>query len=176
MKLSYHALAVQWYTLKLNKIIISNIKKLVLYCVFVQVMYCGEHCRLEASVLYHRTECEFSQFLDKNIFDIFDVLVLRTFLVGTKQGKHLEKYRKNENFQNLFGEKPQYSSSEKYKSDYLSIYNLHINLKNYPQLTIRIYRSAIMLHLLKQSSFFNDVYLEIDEVSFNFFFLCIRYL
>lgn len=139
-------------------------------------MYCGDHCRLEASELYHRTECEFSQFLEKNIFDIRDVLVLRTFLTGTKQGKHLKKYRKNENFQNLFGERSQYSANKKYKNDYLSICNLHINLKNYPLVTASIHQSAIMLHLLKQSSFFNDVDLEIHEVSFNFFFFRIHYI
>lgn len=148
-------------------------------------MYCGEHCRLEAYELYHRVECEIAQ-LPKSIFDPADVLALRTLLVGTKQGEDLRNLMKNPNLYNLFEVKP-WPVDQKYTWDYESICNLNsfFNLQSdFSKIVFAPSRSAFMLQLLKQSSFFNASKEESDSqtvrISYLYFlnykFLGIGYL
>lgn len=138
-------------------------------------MYCGNRCRQEAYELYHRVECEIISFFPDIEVIRADMLALRILLIGTEQGKLLLSLRRNENFKNIFKDTPKYIPYQKYTRDYLSVCNLKITkrklLKSTRDTQIRVCRAVLMLHLLKQSSFFDSANeeLNLSKVS-DFFF------
>lgn len=143
-------------------------------------MYCSDHCRLEANKLYHQVECEiFPFFLNLNHWDD-DCMVLKMLLIGTKQGKELVKLYKNENLKkSLFDKRMELPDNQRYVIDYQAVCNLNIPepsklfvKKSLGRFTCA-HRASVLLHYLKNSSFFDASNQEInmDEVSTGFSFI-----
>lgn len=115
-------------TTKVNYIIILPHGISESYGISLQQMYCSERCRQEAFDLYHRIECKmlviFNSVLHKwPQLKEDPLLVLRLFLIGTKQGSELTKLMNDPNvYDSLEGKRS--IVGVPYPADYLSFLNL----------------------------------------------------
>lgn len=134
-------------------------------------MYCSERCREESYNLYHRIECETLQLMTSAEVSKYTYIVLRTVLIASKQGKELETLRTHP----IYGKPfilPDYIANKKYDSnDYYNIQALIDHHEKHP-LSLHahyIQQAVILLHALKNSSFFDNIEMNKNSVNFLFF-------
>ncbi|XKL63349.1 hypothetical protein PGB90_005713 [Kerria lacca] len=129
-------------------------------------MYCSERCREESYNLYHRIECETLQLMTSAEVSKYTYIVLRTVLIASKQGKELETLRTHP----IYGKPfilPDYIANKKYDSnDYYNIQALIDHHEKHP-LSLHahyIQQAVILLHALKNSSFFDNIEMNKNSV------------
>ncbi len=133
-------------------------------------MFCGESCRENALNSFHRIECQVLPLVFSSLkLGKIELLALRILIIASKQGKELANLFEHPLYQRPFAEK--YSDfKNKYSSDdYFSVHNLEDNYakRSVNDLFQRSMAAAVLLHILKQSSFFEDIYKEADRVRRN---------
>lgn len=126
-------------------------------------MFCNEICRAESMERCHAVECDILPFLLSLEVSKMELLAIRTLMIATSRGKHL-----NDLFDDAFFQKPPRpypvplqlpNINDPYTSeDYKSVHTLEENFfKRCPSdLFQRSATAALMLHILKFSSFFEN--------------------
>lgn len=131
-------------------------------------MFCSERCRENATDLFHDIECPIlATALTLKVSEM-EWLAFRTLIVAAKQGKQLMTLMMHPLYGHPISEKT-CELSEKYISeDYLTVHNLEDNFTKRCAADIfqRSVAVAILLHLLKQTSFFSHMNCEDVQVRF----------
>lgn len=126
-------------------------------------MFCTEKCRAESMKRYHTTECDILPFLLSLKVSKMELLAVRTLLIATNRGEFLENLFDDP----IFGKPLPYpvpsellDVNDLYISqDYKSVHMLEENFFKRPpsDLFQRSVTAALMLHVLKYSTFFDSL-------------------
>ncbi|XP_014247079.1 SET and MYND domain-containing protein 4-like isoform X1 [Cimex lectularius] len=132
-----------------------------------QVFFCNENCRNSSWNESHRVECDILLTLHKQGYNKLALLALHILLKMTNQGDGLREYVYNEHkLHSVKSPKLRGFKDGKYSCNKYSTYHLETNfgLRSWDDDTFsRVVGACCMLHVLKQTSYFDAVKESRDE-------------
>lgn len=122
-------------------------------------MFCGKHCREKAFKLFHRTECEILALVRSLEFSKMELLSLRILIIASNQGKELKSLMVHPLYSYPIMDKYINVYDKFISEDYFSVHNLEDNFskRSVQNSFSRSVVAAVLLHVLKQSSFFSTL-------------------
>lgn len=131
-------------------------------------MFCSERCRENAVALFHDTECSILETVFSLKVSEMEWLAFRTLLVATEQGKQLKTLMNHPSYRFPISERPCALLGKYISEDYATVHNLEDNFTKRCAADVfqRSIAVAVLLHILKQTNFFNQTIDEDVQVCF----------